>query len=81
LVDGIYPEIARFARSISVPTGRDGKRYSSWQEAARKDIECAFGVLQCKFQIITHPIEKWDESRIKQTVHACILLHNMMVQE
>jgi len=81
LVDGIYPDILCFARSISIPTGRDEKRYSGWKEAARKEIECAFGVLQHKFQIITHPIEKWDESRIKQTVHACILLHNMMVQE
>jgi len=46
-----------------------------------KDIERTFGVLQCKFQIIAHPIEKWDKSRIKHTIHACIMLHNMMVQE
>jgi len=81
LVDGIYMEILHFARSISVPTGRDEKYYSSWQEAVRKDIEHAFGVLQCKFQIIAHPIKKWDELRIKQMVCACILLHNMMVPE
>jgi len=29
----------------------------------------------------SHPIKNWDEPRIKQTVHACILLHNMMMQE
>ncbi len=38
-------------------------------------------MLQCKFQILCHPFEKWDERCINQTVMSCILLYNMMVQE
>ncbi len=81
LVDGIYPETARFVKTVSVPSGHAQKKFCAWQEATRKNIERAFGVLQRKFQILCHPLEKWDERRINQTVMACILMHNMMVQE
>jgi hypothetical protein len=52
LVDGIYPELARFVKTISVPIGRELKRFAQWQESARNDIERAFGVFQCKFQLL-----------------------------
>jgi len=65
LVDGIYPEIARFVKTISVPTGCAQKTFAGWQEAARKNVERAFGVLQQKFQILCRPLEKWDEKWIK----------------
>jgi len=81
LVDGIYPETARFVKTVTVPIGPAQKKFSAWQEATCKNIERAFGVLQRKFQILCHPFEKWDETRINQTVLACIMLHNMMVQE
>ncbi len=46
-----------------------------------KNIEHTFGVLQRIFQILCPPFKKWDETHINQTVMACIMLHNMMVQE
>jgi hypothetical protein len=48
-VDGIYPLLERFVKTISVPLGTDEKRFSVWQESTRKMIERAFGVLQRKF--------------------------------
>jgi hypothetical protein len=51
LVDGIYPELARFAKTISEPLNNLAKSYASWQEASRKSIERAFGVFGRKFQI------------------------------
>jgi len=66
---------------VSVPTGHAQKRFSACQEASRKNIERAFGVMQQKFQILCHPFEKWDKKHISQMVMCCILLHNMMVQE
>ena len=44
-------------------------------------MECAFGVLQRKFQILTQPLEKWDENQIGKMVTTCFILHNMMVQQ
>ena len=51
LVDGIYPELARFVKTISEPTSPQSRTYAKWQESLRKSIERAFGVFQRKFKI------------------------------
>jgi len=79
MVDGIYPELARFVKTIQEPVGQRKTRYAAWQEACRKDIERAFGVLQCKFHILTKKNEQWYLKDIAAIVYTCILLHNMMV--
>ena len=38
-----------------MPLTNEEKRYTAWQEAARKHIERAFGVLQCRFQVMARP--------------------------
>ena len=54
--------------------------FASWQEASRKDVERAFGVIQRKFQILKREIEQWFLSDIKNIVQATIILHNTMVE-
>jgi Plant transposon protein len=39
MVDGIYPELSRFVKNISVPLTEKHKKYSKWQESARKSVE------------------------------------------
>jgi hypothetical protein len=51
LVDGIYSEIARCAKTIDEPVQKGKKLYAIWQEASRKDVKRAFGVLRKKFNI------------------------------
>jgi hypothetical protein len=80
LADGIYPEIARIAKTVDEPRGHGKKIYAKWQESCRKDIERAFGVIQRKFQVITRPSEQWFLSDINCIVKSCIILHNMMVE-
>lgn len=80
-VDGIYPELERFVKTISVPIGRKEKNFSGWQEATRKSIERCFGVLQRKFRILLSPVEIIDPEKIRKLVMVVIMLHNMMVQE
>jgi hypothetical protein len=46
LVDGIYPNYSRFVKGIKEPIIESEKRFTAWQEGARKDIERAFGVLK-----------------------------------
>jgi len=46
LTDGIYPKWATFIQSISLPQGPKAVLFAQHQEAARKDVERAFGVLQ-----------------------------------
>nr|XP_043633320.1 uncharacterized protein LOC122604496 [Erigeron canadensis] len=45
LVDGIYPRYAMFVKTISHPTDEKRIRYAKAQEAARKDVEQAFGII------------------------------------
>ena len=81
LVDGIYPNLARFVKTLgdgaSTPSE---KRFTKWQEAIRKLIERAFGVLQIKFQYLARPVHLRNPKEIGDVVRACIILHNMMVE-
>ena len=78
-VDGIYPELSRFVKTVEEPCNTKSVVYSKWQEATRKDIERAFGVLQRKFQVLVKKIELWYVSDISDVVNTAIILHNMMV--
>nr|XP_051210917.1 uncharacterized protein LOC127328352 [Lolium perenne] len=51
LADGIYPDWATFVKSVKDPQDRIEAEFAKAQEAARKDIERAFGVLQARFAI------------------------------
>jgi hypothetical protein len=79
LVDGIYPPLSRFVKAIDLPIGIGERKFTSWQESARKDIERAFAVLQIKFNILTRPVQFWHVSDIHNVVMTTIILHNMMV--
>ncbi|GJS74595.1 WAT1-related protein isoform X1 [Tanacetum coccineum] len=67
LTDGIYPEWVVLMKSISQPGSNDVKRirYKQAHEAARKDVERAFGVLKKKWAIAIsgkyYPEEKHRE--------------------
>ena len=78
--DGIYPKLERLVKPFSEPVGKENIRYSAWQEATRKDIECCFGVLQWKFAFLAKPVELWYIEEISNVVYACIIMHNMMVE-
>jgi hypothetical protein len=80
-VDGIYPEIACFVKTLSQPIGPKQASYAKWQERTRKDIERGFGVLQSKFRFLVQKVELWSVSDIVSLVNCCILLHNWMVTE
>ena len=55
LADSIYPKWSTIVQTIQQPQGRKKKYFSIKQEACRKDVERAFGVLQSRFAIIAGP--------------------------
>ena len=55
--------------------------FSTKQEAYRKDVERAFGILQARFAIIRQPTRGWDRDSLSTTMLACIILHNMIVED
>ncbi|XP_033133974.1 uncharacterized protein LOC103835502 [Brassica rapa] len=80
LTDGIYPKWATFIQSISLPQSPKAVLFAQYQEAVRKDVERAFGVLQARFAIIKNPALFWDKVKIDKIMRACIILHNMIVE-
>ncbi|XP_015946256.1 uncharacterized protein LOC107471327 [Arachis duranensis] len=81
LADGIYLEWATFVKSISKPQGKKRKLFAQYQEGQRKDVERAFGVLQARFAIIRGPTHFWEKKKLANIMRACIILHNMIVED
>ncbi|XP_024014247.1 uncharacterized protein LOC112088192 [Eutrema salsugineum] len=80
LIDGIYPKWTTFIQSISNPQGSEESLFATYQEAVRKDVERAFGVLQARFAIVRNPAMCMDKSKIGKIMRASIILHNMIVE-
>ena len=81
LTDGIYPNWSTFIQSIPLPQGPKAEKFAEKQESARKDVERAFGVLQSRFAIVRNPALQWDKERIGKVMIACVILHNMIVED
>uniref|UniRef100_A0A0D3DPA3 No apical meristem-associated C-terminal domain-containing protein n=1 Tax=Brassica oleracea var. oleracea TaxID=109376 RepID=A0A0D3DPA3_BRAOL len=54
--------------------------FAQRQEAVRKDVERAFGVLQARFAIVKNPALFWDKVKNGKIMRACTILHNMIVE-
>lgn len=81
LCDSIYPKWPIFIETILEPSTNKDKLFAKLQEAARKDIERAFGVLQCMWHIISTPSRFETVDTMKVVMKCVIILHNMVVEE
>jgi hypothetical protein len=57
------------------------QHFSKMQSVARKDVERAFEVLQARWDIMRNPVRAWDLDTITNIMIACIILHNMILQD
>ncbi|XP_047961970.1 protein ALP1-like [Salvia hispanica] len=81
LADEIYPRWPVFVKTITCPTTDRRKLFAKKQEAARKDVERAFGVLQSRWAIVKGPARGWPRPLIADIMYACIIMHNMIVED
>ncbi|XP_015865771.2 uncharacterized protein LOC107403403 [Ziziphus jujuba] len=81
LADGIYPPWSTFVKTIPFPKDNKHKWFAAAQESIRKDVERAFGVLQSRFAIVCGPAHFWHRETLKDIMKACIILHNMIVED
>ncbi|XP_047309860.1 uncharacterized protein LOC124913310 [Impatiens glandulifera] len=81
LADGIYPPWATFVKSIPLPMNQKTKHFTATQEFVRKDVERAFGVLQARFAIVRGPTRYFDREALNKIMLACIIMHNMIVED
>ena len=68
-------------QTISEPQDEKRKLFAKLQEAARKDVERAFGVLQACFAIVSLPCRLWATTTMKTIMKAVIILHNMIIKD
>ncbi|XP_052109233.1 uncharacterized protein LOC127741218 [Arachis duranensis] len=61
--------------------GEKRKLFAQYQEGQKKDVERAFGVLQACFAIIRGPARFWEKKKLANIMRACIILHNMIVED
>ncbi|GJZ57111.1 protein translocase subunit SecA2, chloroplastic isoform X1 [Tanacetum coccineum] len=85
-VVNVFLRQSRFFNDLKV--GKDGGsndvkriRYKQAHEAARKDVERAFGVLKKKWTIVKTPARSRSHKRITHLMYTCIILHNMIRKE
>jgi hypothetical protein len=55
--------------------------FAEKQEGARKDVECAFGILQSRFCILRRPARLYKQGDLQNIMLACIILHNMIIED
>ncbi|GKE42264.1 ALP1-like protein isoform X1 [Tanacetum coccineum] len=80
LADGIYPTWSTFVKTFSVARDEKSLKFKRVQEAARKDIERAFGVLQGRWGIIRQPARAMQINNLKRIMYCCIILYNMILE-
>ncbi len=68
-----------FVKGIKIPLTRSKTRFTTWQEAARKDIERAFGYLKIMWKFVSHPIEIWNLNDIASRMSTVLILHHIVV--
>ncbi|KAL5784173.1 hypothetical protein ACOSQ2_006565 [Xanthoceras sorbifolium] len=81
LADGIYPKWSTLVQTIHDPRGPKKRLFAMKQEACRKDVERAFGVLQSRFAIVKRPARFWNKHVLHDIMSSCIIMHNMIVED
>ena len=81
LCNGICPEWSALVKTINQPQGLEKKHFTKMQETCRKDIKRALGVLQAWSAIVSQPAQAWSNQNLQLIMKACIILHNMIVED
>ncbi|KAK2640824.1 hypothetical protein Ddye_022587 [Dipteronia dyeriana] len=65
--------------NYSRSTWSQKKLFAMKQEACRKDVERAFGVLQSRFAIVAGPARFRHKHILHDIMTTCIIMHNMII--
>jgi hypothetical protein len=79
LTDGIYPFWPVFIKGVPISQQEKHQFFSMKQASVRKDVECAFGLLKKKFNILAIPSRSYSQLTFGLIMRAYIILHNMII--
>jgi hypothetical protein len=77
LADSSYPSWSTFVNIVRKPSYEKCKRFAKEQEAAKKDVERAFGVLQSRRAIVQYPARTWSMEMMRNVMIASVVMHNI----
>ena len=78
LVDGGYHKWRIMQCPLKHTVKEDETRWSEFAESVRKDVECSFGILKKRYQILKNAMTWQYKSDIDNAVFSCVILHNML---
>jgi hypothetical protein len=81
LGDGIYPSWLVFIKDVVVPQQEKHRVFSMEQELVRKDVECVFGLLKKRFNILAISGRSYSQRTLRLILRACIILYNMIIDD
>ncbi|XP_068328178.1 protein ANTAGONIST OF LIKE HETEROCHROMATIN PROTEIN 1-like [Pyrus communis] len=81
LAYGICPKWATLVQAIPNPRNDVEKLFTLHQDAYKKDVERAFGILQAQWKIISESTKGWSRENLDSMMMSCIILHNMIVED
>nr|XP_051217860.1 uncharacterized protein LOC127335276 [Lolium perenne] len=81
LADGIYPSWPVFMKGVTLPQSEKQRVFTVAQSAWRKDVECAFGELKARFNILAVPGRSYSRRTLGLIMRACVILHNMIIDD
>jgi hypothetical protein len=70
-----------FIKGIPLPQSEKHQLFINAQATWRKDVDCAFGVLKSRFNIIAVPGRSYSQRTLGLIMRACFILHNMTIND
>lgn len=80
LVDNGYHKWSLTIPPFKHVSGRKELRFSQWLESMRKDVECTFGILKKRFQILDKGVQGQNLDDADNVWKTCCALHNMLLE-
>lgn len=81
LVDNGYLWWPTLIPPITSPSTWEEFRFSKWMESMRKDVECTFGILKCRFAVLKRGITLQGIDATDRIWLTCCALHNFLLEE
>jgi hypothetical protein len=68
-------------KGVSIPQQEKHQFFSMKQASVRKYVECAFGLLKKRFNILAIPGRSYSQRTLDLIMRAYIILHNMIIDD
>ena len=79
IVDGGYHMWKQLMCGYGRAVDEKQAAYTSRITSARKDVECAFGILKARFRILKLPLQFQSAASIDAVFRSCLVLHSMIL--